>query len=520
MGAAMVDEAQTLRRLLDLALALGEERRTEPMLQRILEAARELAGAEYAAIGVPDGDGGFALFLTSGVDAETWDRIGALPRTHGVLGAILCNPETIRMPDITEDPRFGYYPRYHPVMRSFLGVPIVAGGEVLAELYLADKIGAREFTEDDERVLGMLAAHAALAVATAQRAERARELSVAEERNRLARDLHDSVTQTLFSLSLAAESALALHGGRGGADGGVAGGGADGRTAGGTDGHTGSGTAGDGVDGGADGGGADSGTAGGADGHADSGTAGGGGGADGATAGGGVDSGTAGGGAASGAAGGTDGHTGSGTAGGGVDGHADGGTAGGVDGGTAGGGADSGTAGGGTRDSAERDGKLAEQLDRVRLLTGTALTELRSLVETLRPPDVDAEGLAAALRKRVALLRRVHDTPIELTVRGGRRPTRTVEREALRVANEALANALQHAEASRIDVLLEISERLVRLEVADDGKGFDRAEERRSSRRFGLTSMRERAEALGGVLRIDTAPGEGTTVRLEVPGEC
>lgn len=445
----MVDEAQTLRRLLDLALALGEERRTEPMLQRILEAARELAGAEYAAIGVPDGDGGFALFLTSGVDAETWDRIGALPRTHGVLGAILCNPETIRMPDITEDPRFGYYPRYHPVMRSFLGVPIVAGGEVLAELYLADKIGAREFTEDDERVLGMLAAHAALAVATAQRAERARELSVAEERNRLARDLHDSVTQTLFSLSLAAESALALHGGRGGADGGVAGGGADGRTA-----------------------------------------------------------------------GGTDGHTGSGTAGGGVDGHADGGTAGGVDGGTAGGGADSGTAGGGTRDSAERDGKLAEQLDRVRLLTGTALTELRSLVETLRPPDVDAEGLAAALRKRVALLRRVHDTPIELTVRGGRRPTRTVEREALRVANEALANALQHAEASRIDVLLEISERLVRLEVADDGKGFDRAEERRSSRRFGLTSMRERAEALGGVLRIDTAPGEGTTVRLEVPGEC
>lgn len=436
----MVDEAQTLRRLLDLALALGEERRTEPMLQRILEAARELAGAEYAAIGVPDGDGGFALFLTSGVDAETWDRIGALPRTHGVLGAILCNPETIRMPDITEDPRFGYYPRYHPVMRSFLGVPIVAGGEVLAELYLADKIGAREFTEDDERVLGMLAAHAALAVATAQRAERARELSVAEERNRLARDLHDSVTQTLFSLSLAAESALALHGGRGGADGGVAGGGADGRTA-----------------------------------------------------------------------GGTDGHTGSGTAGGGVDGHADGGTAGGVDGGAA---------GGGTRDSAERDGKLAEQLDRVRLLTGTALTELRSLVETLRPPDVDAEGLAAALRKRVALLRRVHDTPIELTVRGGRRPTRTVEREALRVANEALANALQHAEASRIDVLLEISERLVRLEVADDGKGFDRAEERRSSRRFGLTSMRERAEALGGVLRIDTAPGEGTTVRLEVPGEC
>jgi signal transduction histidine kinase len=428
----MVDEAQTLRRLLDVALALGAERRTEPMLQRILAAARELAGAEYAAIGVPDGNGGFALFLTSGVDAQTWERIGALPRTHGVLGAILYSPEAIRMPDITQDPRFGYYPRHHPVMRSFLGVPIVAGGEVLAELYLAEKTGAPEFTEDDERVVGMLAAHAALAVSTAQRAERARELSVAQERNRLARDLHDSITQTLFSLSLAAESATALRGldGRGG--GGVAGG-AD-RVG--------------GADGGDGEGGADSG--------------------------------------------------------------------GGADGGGGGGGADrvGGADGGG-------GGKLAEQLARVRLLSATALTELRSLVETLRPPDVDAEGLAAALRKRVALLRRVHDTPIELTVRGAaRRPTRTVEREVLQVANEALANALQHAEAGRVTVTLEIAERLVRLEVADDGIGFDRAEVRRSSGRFGLTSMRERAEALGGVLRVETEPGEGTVVRLEVPGDC
>src|SRR5262249_43716868 len=111
----------------------------------------------------------------------------------------------------TTDRRFGYYRRHRPEMRSFLGVPIVAGGEVLAELYLAEKVGAREFTGDDERVVGMLAGHAALAVATAQRTERARGLSGAEERNRLGRDLHDSVTQTLFSLALAAESAIALH---------------------------------------------------------------------------------------------------------------------------------------------------------------------------------------------------------------------------------------------------------------------------------------------------------------------
>jgi signal transduction histidine kinase len=386
-----MDEAEMLRRLLELTLAVGAERRTEPVLRRILEAARELAGARYAAIGVPDGDGGFALFLTSGVDAETWDRIGALPRTHGVLGALLASPRAIRMPDITADPRFGYYPRHHPDMRSFLGVPIVAGGEVLAELYLAEKQdgaekqGAREFTEDDERVVGMLAAHAALAIATAQRAERARELNVAAERNRLARDLHDSVTQTVFSLSLAAESAAAVQG----------------------------------------------------------------------------------------------------------------------------------------SDTQQGDPvKLADQLDRVRLLAGTALTELRSLVETLRPPDVDAEGLAAALRKRVDLLRRVHDVPIELAVTGGRKPARTVQREALRVANEALANALQHAGADRIAITLALADPL-RLTVADDGAGFDLPAAVRSSRRLGLTSMRERAQALGGTLHVDTAPGAGTTVTLEVPlGDC
>jgi signal transduction histidine kinase len=381
----MMDEAQVLRRLLEVALALGAERRAEPMLQRILGAARELAAARYAAVGVPDADGGFALFLTSGMDAETWDRIGSLPRTHGVLGALLASPEVIRTPDITTDPRFGYYPRHHPDLRSFLGVPIVAGGEVLAELFLAEKVGAPEFTEDDERVVGMLAAHAALAVATAQRTERARELSVAEERTRLARDLHDSVTQTLFSLTLAAESATALHAGAA-------------------------------ADRGAD--------------------------------------------------------------------------------------------------------RVAEQLDRVRLLAGTALAEMRSLVETLRPPDVDAEGLLTALRKRVELLRRVHDTPVELTVHGARRPGRTVEREVLRVANEALANALQHAGASQVAVTVELADRLVRLTVADDGKGFDPAQVRRTSGRFGLTSMRERAEALGGLLRVDSAPGAGTTVLLAVPCDC
>lgn len=373
-------EAVALRRLLDVALALGAERRTEPVLRVILDAARDLAGARYAAIGVPDGAGGFGLFLTAGVDAGTWARIGTLPRTHGLLGALLSSTETIRLADIRTDQRFVGWPRAHPDMASFLGVPIVAGGEVLAELFLAEKTGGGEFTDADQALIETLAAHAALAVVNAQRTERARELSVAAERARLARELHDSVTQTLFSLTLATESAVALAG--------------------------------------------------------------------------------------------------------------------------------------------EADPKLVDQLDQVRGLAEAGLAEMRGLVETLRPVDVDADGLAAALRKRIELLGRVHDVRLSLHTRGPVRcQDRTVEREVLRIAGEALGNALRHASARSVEVSLDTGDP-VRLVVADDGVGFDLPATLRHSHRLGLTSMRERAEALGGTLEIVTAPGAGTRVELEVPGAC
>jgi signal transduction histidine kinase len=380
----MGTETDALRRLLDVALALGAERSTEAVLRVILDAARDLAAAEYAALGVPDGAGGFSLFLTAGVDDATWAAIGALPRTHGLLGALLDDAVAIRLADIKDDPRFRYWPKAHPDLSSFLGVPIVAGGEVVAELFLADKRGGAgaEFTDTDQRLIETLAAHAALAVVNAQRNERARELSVAAERTRLARDLHDSVTQTLFSLSLAAESAVALAG----------------------------------------------------------------------------------------------------------------------------------------PDTAPA---LARQLDQVRELAGSALAEMRSLVDALRPADVDADGLAGALRKRVDLLRRVHAVRLSLSLHGpARLRDRTLEREVLRVATEAVGNALQHAGAGRITISLDTRGDAVRLVVADDGAGFDLPATRRSSRRLGLTSMRERAEALGGVLHVDTAPGEGTRVSLEVPAAC
>src|SRR5439155_4632192 len=140
-----------------------------------------------------DGQGAFARFITSGMSDELVAAMGPLPRTHGLLGAMLESPEPYRSEDIRRDPRFrGWWPSAHPQMRSFLGVPIVARGAVIGALYLTEKDGAATFSGDDERLIELLAAHAAIAIENARLHERSRELSIVEERNRLARELHDS----------------------------------------------------------------------------------------------------------------------------------------------------------------------------------------------------------------------------------------------------------------------------------------------------------------------------------------
>jgi signal transduction histidine kinase len=198
--------------LSDAVLAIAAEHAVEPVLQKLVHAARELAGARYAAIGVPDGDGGFAQFITSGMDDDLIARLGPLPRTHGLLGAMLEDDAApLRTTDIRRDPRFrGWWPPAHPSMSSFLGVPIVARGHVAGAFYLTGKDGADAFSDDDQALIETFAAHAALAIENARLHERSRELSIVEERNRLARELHDAVTQKLFGVVLAAESGSAL----------------------------------------------------------------------------------------------------------------------------------------------------------------------------------------------------------------------------------------------------------------------------------------------------------------------
>ena len=122
-------DSPAFRLLSDVVLAMAGEREVEPVLQRLVHAARELGGARYAALGVPDGEGAFARFITSGMSEGLIEAMGPLPRTHGLLGAMLESPEPYRIDDIHTDPRFrGWWPAAHPDMRSFLGVPVVARG--------------------------------------------------------------------------------------------------------------------------------------------------------------------------------------------------------------------------------------------------------------------------------------------------------------------------------------------------------------------------------------------------------
>src|SRR5215207_6918266 len=197
-----------LRAVSDAVLAVASQQSVEDVLQQLVHRARELAGARYAALGTPDGEGGFTRFLVSGMSDELISKLGPLPRQHGMLGAMLETAEPVLYPDIHDHPRFrGWWPSAHPDMRSFLGVPIVAPEGVIGAFYLTDKEGADGFGEDDRQLIELLAAHAAIAITNAGLYERSRELSVLAERNRLALELHDAVSQKLFSLVLTAEAA-------------------------------------------------------------------------------------------------------------------------------------------------------------------------------------------------------------------------------------------------------------------------------------------------------------------------
>jgi len=193
-----------------VVLAVSSQLSVRDVLQMIVRSARSLAGARYAALGVPDEAGGFAEFLVDGLTAREQAAIGPLPRQHGLLGVMVREGKTLRLDDIRADPRFWGWPAAHPELTDVLGVPIRQGESVLGFIFAACKSGPDGFTERDEQVVGLFAAHAAIALTNARLYERGRELSVLEERARLARDLHDAVSQKLFSVRAKARAAAVL----------------------------------------------------------------------------------------------------------------------------------------------------------------------------------------------------------------------------------------------------------------------------------------------------------------------
>jgi signal transduction histidine kinase len=164
----MLDERR-LRRILEVGRAVVSDLDLETVLQRVLDEARELTGARYAALGILDDDRReLERFLTVGIDAETHREIGALPRGRGVLGVLIEQPRPLRLANVSQHPRSYGFPVGHPPMGSFLGVPIRVRGESYGNLYLTDKQDAEAFDEDDEEAIVLLASWAGVAIANAR----------------------------------------------------------------------------------------------------------------------------------------------------------------------------------------------------------------------------------------------------------------------------------------------------------------------------------------------------------------
>ncbi|MFJ1960518.1 GAF domain-containing sensor histidine kinase [Streptomyces massasporeus] len=372
-------------------LAMSRHLEVRDVLKTIVASARELLDAEYAALGVPDDHGGFAQFVVDGVSEEQWKAIGPLPRQHGILAAMLHEARAERLADVRKDPRFEGWPKAHPDLVDFLGLPIRDGDEVIGALFLANKLrpeaghapcpepdGGCGFTQDDEELLGILAQHAAIALTNARLYERSRELTIAEERSRLAHELHDAVSQKLFSLRLTAQAAARL-----------------------------------------------------------------------------------------------------------------------VD-----------------RDPSRAKGELQQ----VAILAAEAADELRAAVVELRPAALDEDGLVATLRTQIQVLDRAHSAHVTFAGHGVKALPASQEEALLRVAQEALHNALRHSGADHVDVTLVRRGGGAVLRVTDDGSGFDTRAVRHAGRHLGLVSMRDRASGAGGSLTVESVPGKGTVIEMEVPG--
>lgn len=177
----------------------------EKVLQRVVDQAKVLLDAHYGAISVINEQHRIESFVTSGITEEARAEIGPPPIGHGLLGVVLNEGQRLRLPDITRDHRSHGFPAHHPPMRSLLAVPVLCQGPFRGNLYLADKNKAPEFSFEDEETLVRFATTAAIAIDNAYLHQRLNTLAVAEERLRIAHEMHDGLAQVLAYVNTKAQ---------------------------------------------------------------------------------------------------------------------------------------------------------------------------------------------------------------------------------------------------------------------------------------------------------------------------
>ncbi|MGA7670929.1 MAG: GAF domain-containing protein [Nitrolancea sp.] len=210
MQTRLTQQNQELLTLHEAGLAITGVLDLEVVLQNVVNQARELVGARYGALALIDEGYQVEAFLTSGMSAEIRARLGGIPKGHGLLDVILKDPRPIRLRELSDDPRSVGFPPDHPEMHSLLAVPIVSHGRVLGGMYLTESQSRPEFDMADQQRLERFATQSALAIENAHLHKQVRALAIAEERDRIAREMHDSIAQVLGYVNTKGQAAQEL----------------------------------------------------------------------------------------------------------------------------------------------------------------------------------------------------------------------------------------------------------------------------------------------------------------------
>ena len=358
------------------ATELSSERQLGSLLERFVELSRSITDARYGALAIRRPDGSIEEFITSGISDEERALIGDPPTGHGLLGVNIYEGAAVRIGDIGADARAGGFPPHHPKMHSLLGVPVVSKGRIVGNLYLTDKITASEFTDTDEEMVRLFAAHAATAVESRRLEEKLRFLAILQERERIAMDLHDGIIQAIYAASLKLE--------------------------------------------------------------------------------------------------------------------------------------------GSSQDVASAPDEARSTINVVIENLDEVIRDVRSYILELRPahPTDDLDASLHTLAEGFQANSLIDTTVIV----AADLPVLTEDQRlaVFHIAQEALVNARKHSQASSLALHLGHGGGCVRLEVRDNGRGFDPAAELTEDHR-GVRNMTTRAHGVRGTLDIESAPGSGTVIRLELP---